>query len=82
MAWTSPVLVRVDEHAAQAEVPVSSPQFFVVHGLRSDHAATDSAQLDEALRAGRVTTSRDMNTTGRPPVVEWHAHEIDIQQEE
>ena len=82
MRWTSPVPVRVDEHAAEVEVPGRSPQFFVIHGLRTDGVATATAQLDEALRAGWVTTSPDIDTTGRPRVVDWHAHEINIQQEE
>jgi hypothetical protein len=67
-----------------AEPPESgeAPRFLVVHELGTDDVAAASAELNEALRAGRVPFSPDMDRTGRPTTVEWHVHESDITTEE
>jgi hypothetical protein len=59
-----------------------APRYLVVHELDTDEVAGSAAQLDEALRAGRIGMSPDMDLTVTPPVVEWHVHESDITHEE
>jgi hypothetical protein len=59
-----------------------TPRFLVVHELGTDDVSTASAELDEALREGRIGMSPDMDLTVQLPVIEWHVHESDITTEE
>jgi hypothetical protein len=78
-----PAIRRSSRHRlAEPQESGRAPRFLVVHELGTDDVATASTQLDEALKAGRVTTSPDMDMRGRPPVVEWHVHQSDIKHEE
>ena len=64
---------------ADPQASTGTPRFLVVHELGTSDVSTASAELNEALRTGRIGTSPDMDLAVRPPAVEWHVHESDIE---
>ena len=67
---------------ADPQASTGTPRFLVVHELGTSDVATASAELNEALRTGRIGMSPDMDLTVSPPAVEWHVHESDIERQE